>query len=130
MSVQYFFKNNSNLSLWFFQSDAGWEEYYDYIFPEDAANQPNRKLLAMVKLWKKQQIEEDAPERSPEEEETSTAAGNQAASPETDTNAAKEQKPEITYDDRDDEGSSSESDSHGEDGGEKESKQSEDAEKD
>uniref|UniRef100_A0A674NEM9 Crooked neck pre-mRNA splicing factor 1 n=1 Tax=Takifugu rubripes TaxID=31033 RepID=A0A674NEM9_TAKRU len=35
-------------------SDAGWEEYYDYIFPEDAANQPNRKLLAMVKLWKKQ----------------------------------------------------------------------------
>ncbi|TNM94444.1 hypothetical protein fugu_017203 [Takifugu bimaculatus] len=64
-------------------SDAGWEEYYDYIFPEDAANQPNRKLLAMVKLWKKQQIEEDAPERAPEEEETSTAAGKQAASPDT-----------------------------------------------
>ncbi|CAG01466.1 unnamed protein product, partial [Tetraodon nigroviridis] len=43
-------------------SDAGWEEYYDYIFPEDAANQPNRKLLAMVKLWKKQQMVEEAPE--------------------------------------------------------------------
>ncbi|KAM3663198.1 crooked neck-like protein 1 [Ammospiza maritima maritima] len=38
-------------------SDAGWEEYYDYIFPEDAANQPNLKLLAMAKLWKKQQLE-------------------------------------------------------------------------
>uniref|UniRef100_A0A8C1JB10 Crooked neck-like protein 1 n=1 Tax=Cyprinus carpio TaxID=7962 RepID=A0A8C1JB10_CYPCA len=35
-------------------SDAGWEEYYDYIFPEDAANQPNLKLLAMAKMWKKQ----------------------------------------------------------------------------
>uniref|UniRef100_A0A8C5MY13 Crooked neck pre-mRNA splicing factor 1 n=1 Tax=Leptobrachium leishanense TaxID=445787 RepID=A0A8C5MY13_9ANUR len=40
-------------------SDAGWEEYYDYIFPEDAANQPNLKLLAMAKLWKKQQTTED-----------------------------------------------------------------------
>ncbi|KAE8601163.1 hypothetical protein XENTR_v10013561 [Xenopus tropicalis] len=40
-------------------SDAGWEEYYDYIFPEDAANQPNLKLLAMAKLWKKQQKEEE-----------------------------------------------------------------------
>ncbi|KAG8583775.1 hypothetical protein GDO81_008541 [Engystomops pustulosus] len=40
-------------------SDAGWEEYYDYIFPEDAANQPNLKLLAMAKLWKKQQKDDD-----------------------------------------------------------------------
>ncbi|TNN39100.1 Crooked neck-like protein 1 [Liparis tanakae] len=37
-------------------SDAGWEEYYDYIFPEDAANQPNLKLLAMAKMWKRQQM--------------------------------------------------------------------------
>ncbi|OCT79813.1 hypothetical protein XELAEV_18026624mg [Xenopus laevis] len=40
-------------------SDAGWEEYYDYIFPEEAANQPNLKLLAMAKMWKKQQKQED-----------------------------------------------------------------------
>ncbi|XP_006812602.1 crooked neck-like protein 1 [Saccoglossus kowalevskii] len=33
-------------------SDAGWEEYYDYIFPTDSANQPNLKLLAMAKKWK------------------------------------------------------------------------------
>uniref|UniRef100_A0A2H6NHW4 Suppressor of forked domain-containing protein n=1 Tax=Micrurus carvalhoi TaxID=3147026 RepID=A0A2H6NHW4_9SAUR len=46
-------------------SDAGWEEYYDYIFPEDAANQPNLKLLAMAKLWKKQQQDEN-PERDPD----------------------------------------------------------------
>uniref|UniRef100_A0A8C2FFE1 Crooked neck pre-mRNA splicing factor 1 n=1 Tax=Cyprinus carpio TaxID=7962 RepID=A0A8C2FFE1_CYPCA len=47
-------------------SDAGWEEYYDYIFPEDAANQPNLKLLAMAKMWKKQQQED---EEEQEEEE-------------------------------------------------------------
>ncbi|ELR61244.1 Crooked neck-like protein 1, partial [Bos mutus] len=47
-------------------SDAGWEEYYDYIFPEDAANQPNLKLLAMAKLWKKQQQEKEAGEQDPD----------------------------------------------------------------
>uniref|UniRef100_A0A673B4Y0 Crooked neck pre-mRNA splicing factor 1 n=1 Tax=Sphaeramia orbicularis TaxID=375764 RepID=A0A673B4Y0_9TELE len=57
-------------------SDAGWEEYYDYIFPEDSANQPNLKLLAMAKMWKRQQAEHDddgssdkAPEKSPEAED-------------------------------------------------------------
>lgn len=49
------------------QSDAGWEEYYDYIFPEDAANQPNLKLLAMAKLWKKQQQDDD-PEQDPDKD--------------------------------------------------------------
>ncbi|KAL6086412.1 hypothetical protein STEG23_012915 [Scotinomys teguina] len=38
-------------------SDAGWEEYYDYLFPEDDVDHPNLKLLAMAKLWKKQQGE-------------------------------------------------------------------------
>merc|ERR1712038_29526 len=35
-------------------SDQGWEEYFDYIFPEDEAAKPNLKLLAMAKMWKKQ----------------------------------------------------------------------------
>lgn len=34
--------------------DQGWEEYFDYIFPEDEAAKPNLKLLAMAKMWKKQ----------------------------------------------------------------------------
>jgi hypothetical protein len=38
-----------------YQADAGWEEYYDYIFPDDESAQPNLKLLAMAKMWKKQQ---------------------------------------------------------------------------
>ncbi|KAL8568300.1 Crooked neck-like protein 1 [Nucella lapillus] len=33
--------------------DAGWEEYNDYIFPDEAAAQPNLKLLALAKKWKK-----------------------------------------------------------------------------
>ncbi|XP_027718185.1 crooked neck-like protein 1 [Vombatus ursinus] len=49
------------------ESVAGWEEYYHYIFPEDAANQSNFKLLAMAKLWKKQQ-QEDAAEQHPEKD--------------------------------------------------------------
>ncbi|XP_071162468.1 crooked neck-like protein 1 isoform X2 [Mytilus edulis] len=39
-------------------SDAGWEEYHDYIFPDEEASQPNLKLLAMAKKWK-QQMEDD-----------------------------------------------------------------------
>ncbi|NWT98793.1 CRNL1 protein, partial [Urocynchramus pylzowi] len=49
-------------------SDAGWEEYYDYIFPGDAANQPNLKLLAMAKLWKKQQQESEAAAMDPDKD--------------------------------------------------------------
>uniref|UniRef100_A0A7N6A4S1 Crooked neck-like protein 1 n=1 Tax=Anabas testudineus TaxID=64144 RepID=A0A7N6A4S1_ANATE len=58
-------------------SDAGWEEYYDYIFPEDAANQPNLKLLAMAKMWKKQQVDgngENVPEKDPAAEEQTACA--------------------------------------------------------
>lgn len=40
------------------QSDAGWEEYYDYIFPDDEANMPNFKLLQMARNWKKQKLQE------------------------------------------------------------------------
>ncbi|XP_031567761.1 crooked neck-like protein 1 [Actinia tenebrosa] len=33
-------------------SDAGWEEYYDYIFPDDQDSLPNFKLLQMARMWK------------------------------------------------------------------------------
>jgi len=33
-------------------SEGGWEEYYDYIFPEDVSAKPNIKLLSMAKKWK------------------------------------------------------------------------------
>ena len=44
---------------------GGWEEYFDYIFPEDEGAKPNLKLLAMAKMWKKQK------ETAPEEKENS-----------------------------------------------------------
>jgi crooked neck len=34
--------------------DAGWEEYYDYIFPGEETSQANLKLLERARLWKKQ----------------------------------------------------------------------------
>lgn len=47
------FKLVSSFRLsYLFQSDAGWEEYYDYIFPDDEANRPNFKLLQMARMWK------------------------------------------------------------------------------
>ena len=54
--------------------DGGWEEYFDYIFPEDESAKPNLKLLAMAKMWKKQKAsgvldEETAPAPAQEEEQ-------------------------------------------------------------
>nr|CAG4640657.1 EOG090X01R1 [Eulimnadia texana] len=46
-------------------TEAGWEEYFDYIFPEDEASKPNLKLLAMAKAWKKQQGAEDTVQPEP-----------------------------------------------------------------
>ncbi|XP_044729166.1 protein crooked neck [Chrysoperla carnea] len=34
-------------------SEEGWEEIFDYIFPEDESSRPNLKLLALAKNWKK-----------------------------------------------------------------------------
>ena len=31
---------------------AGWEEYYDYIFPDDETDRPNFKLLDIAHQWK------------------------------------------------------------------------------
>lgn len=121
------------------QSDAGWEEYYDYIFPEDAANQPNLKLLAMAKMWKKQQVitedDETLPENGPPAaEETTKQSVEAAASPEnrlttaSSRETAAETEQEKTYDDRDDDNdssSSSESEEEEKGGERKESRSSE-----
>jgi crooked neck len=34
-------------------TDAGWEQYIDYVFPDDEAAQPGLKLLEIAKKWKK-----------------------------------------------------------------------------
>ena len=40
-------------------SDAGWEEHWDYVFPDDDVNAPNLKLLQMAKKWKEAKDDED-----------------------------------------------------------------------
>jgi hypothetical protein len=52
-----------------FQTEEGWEEVFDYIFPEDEAIKPNLKLLEMAKSWKKQK--EKVKEEGEEEKATS-----------------------------------------------------------
>uniref|UniRef100_A0AAR2LQ72 Crooked neck-like protein 1 n=1 Tax=Pygocentrus nattereri TaxID=42514 RepID=A0AAR2LQ72_PYGNA len=95
-------------------SDAGWEEYYDYIFPEDAANQPNLKLLAMAKMWKKQQDQEEPkPSEEQETEEEERSGPSKPGDEEEEDTGAQEPK-ESAYDDRDDSDSSTSSDSESE----------------
>jgi len=35
--------------------EAGWEEYFDYIFPDEETAKPNLKLLEAARKWKTQQ---------------------------------------------------------------------------
>ena len=48
-------------------SEAGWEEYWDYVFPDDVSAAPHLKLLEMARLWK--QKKEMGVESESEEEE-------------------------------------------------------------
>ena len=34
--------------------DGGWEEYVDYVFPEEQSKAPSLKILEMAQKWKKQ----------------------------------------------------------------------------
>lgn len=90
-------------------TDAGWEEYWDYIFPDDAAAAPNLKLLQMARMWKQKQATGDessssSSSESEEEEEEEDEKGD----------TKDEEKEEATaFDDRDtdySESSSSEED--------------------
>ena len=40
--------------------DAGMEEYFDYIFPDESAADPNLKLLEAAQRWKRQRVMEGA----------------------------------------------------------------------
>lgn len=109
-----------NIFSFVYQSDAGWEEYYDYIFPEDAANQPNLKLLAMAKMWKKQQQDDENEQEEEEEEEDEEGQqvpqGKEAlenSEPEEQEPAASREQPENKNADHDDDESSSDSESDG-----------------
>ena len=40
------------------QTSTGWEEFFDYIFPDDEKAMPNLKLLERARLWKRQKLNE------------------------------------------------------------------------
>ena len=40
-------------------TDGGWDEYWDYVFPEDQSVESSLKLLQMARKWKEQQQDED-----------------------------------------------------------------------
>ena len=61
--------NSHGHVLIYSQTDAGWEEYFDYIFPDDEGTKPNLKLLAMAKQWK--QTESSDSEESSDESDDS-----------------------------------------------------------
>jgi len=48
-------------------SDAGWEEYFDYIFPTDAAALPHLRFLEKAKQWKQAAVIEPGPSTSTED---------------------------------------------------------------
>ena len=48
--------------------ELGWEEYMDYIFPEEEAKAPSLKILEMAHKWKKQKTGDEG-EAAPAEEE-------------------------------------------------------------
>lgn len=60
--------------------DAGWEEYFDYIYPDDEAAAPNLKLLEMAKKWKQQQQQAVEPEQ-PHDGEGPRGDGHTAEDP-------------------------------------------------
>ena len=47
--------------------EGGWEEYWDYIFPDIDGDSANIKLLQMAKMWKKQQDDSDSSSGADEE---------------------------------------------------------------
>ena len=90
-------------------TDAGWEEYWDYIFPDDEAAAPNLKLLQMARMWKQKQATGD------ESSSSSSSESEEEEEEEDERGDTKEEEKEgaTAFDDRDtdySESSSSEED--------------------
>ena len=41
-------------------TEAGWEEYYEYVFPDEKKGAPNLKILQMAHKWKKAKTDNGA----------------------------------------------------------------------
>ena len=47
----------------FFQTNDGWEEVFEFIFPEDERNKPNLKILSMAQKWAQMKAQKEAEEQ-------------------------------------------------------------------
>ncbi|XP_065345584.1 crooked neck-like protein 1 [Cloeon dipterum] len=98
-------------------SDAGWEEFYDYLFPEDEASKPNLKLLAAAKAWKQKQMEASSSETESEAAGPSgiLAAARAWKQSQSETDESSEPLPaDIDRDDSSESGSDEEAEKSGE----------------
>ena len=50
-------RKNMYLFHFYLQSDDGWEEVFDFVFPEDESRKPNLKIMAAVQDWLKEKEE-------------------------------------------------------------------------
>jgi crooked neck len=75
-------------------TDAGWEEYYDYTFPDEQAAQPQLAILQFAHMWKKQKMltEESAKEKEAEEEKSDDEEDPQALFERAEAEAEQEKK--------------------------------------
>ncbi|RUS80280.1 hypothetical protein EGW08_011964 [Elysia chlorotica] len=73
--------------------DAGWEEYFDYIFPDEESAKPNLKLLALAKKWK--EVKEQ--EQEQEEEESQEGDKEAADDEEKEKDTALEENMDADY---------------------------------
>ncbi|KAI8816104.1 uncharacterized protein EV422DRAFT_572167 [Fimicolochytrium jonesii] len=55
--------------------NGGWEEYYDYIFPDDETEKPNFKLLAVAHQWKQRMADIESDSESKDEDEDEDGEG-------------------------------------------------------
>ena len=63
------------------QSDAGWEEYYDYIFPDDETDQANQKLLGLAKMFMAQKADGESDDNTDSDEEADESSSEPTSSP-------------------------------------------------
>jgi crooked neck len=48
------------------QEEGGWEEYYDYVFPDEEAKLSTLAMLEAARRWKKQKLQATEPASAPE----------------------------------------------------------------
>lgn len=85
------------------QVEEGWEEMFDYVFPEDEAAKPNLKLMEKVKAWKKakEELEQGKQEDRENQETERDEVGGESNSKDGNEERTKEEESNESERDRD-----------------------------